>query len=103
MNDAGKQEAGWSVWCHFRFGDICWVFVPYAASADVALVGLRVSGSYDPGEIACNLMMLFAVIPIISYDICLRDTGDEAISENYKYINLLSVNSSLVYFFSLKL
>ena len=33
----------------------------------------------------------------------IEDAGDEAISENYKYIDLLLVNSSLVYFFSLKL
>ena len=33
----------------------------------------------------------------------LGDAGDEAISENYRYIDLLLVNSSLVFSFSLKL
>ena len=99
MNDAGKQEAGWRVWCHICFGDIYWVFVPYAASADVALVGLRVSGSHDPGEIACNLMMLFADMLFVGCDMRPGDTGDEAISESHKYMDLSSVDSSSVCFF----
>ena len=48
-------------------------------------------------------MMLFADILFVGYDIRPGDAGDEAISESYKYIDLLSADSSLIYFFFLKL
>ena len=47
------------------------------------------------GEIAGNLMMLFAACDI--------RPGDEAISESYKYIDVLLVDGFLVYFFFLEL
>ena len=68
----------------------------------VASVGLLVTKSHDSGEIAGNLMMLFADILFtdilfIVYDIRLRNTGDKIINKSYKYINLLLVDSSLNY------
>ena len=66
-------------------------------------MGLFVSGSYDLGEIAGNLMMLFADMLFVGCDIRPGDAGDEVISESYKCIDLLSAGGSLVYFFFLEL
>ena len=72
-----------------------------------ASVGLLISESHDSGdityEIAYNLMMLFTDILFVRYDIRSGDAGDEVISKSYKYIDLLSADSSSVYFFSLKI
>ena len=57
-------------------------------------MGLWGSGSHDPAEIACYLWV---------YDMRSGDTGDEAISESDKCINILSVDGSSVVVFSLKL
>ena len=48
-------------------------------------------------------MMLFTDILFAAYDVRPGDAGDEAINESHKYINLLLVDNSLVYFFFLKL
>ena len=34
----------------------------YVFATALASVGLRVSGSHDPGEIACDVIMLFAEV-----------------------------------------
>ena len=60
----------------------------------LASVGLRVSVSHDLGEIACNLMMLFADMRY-----ALGDAGDEAISKSHKCMHLTPVDGSSVIFF----
>ena len=66
----------------------------------IASVGLWVSRSYDlgeiAGEIACNLMMLFA---FAAMRYATGDAGDEAISESYKCMYLSPVDNSSVDFF----
>ena len=73
------------------------VSLPVVSRSILASVGLLVSGSHDSGEIAGNLMMLFAAC-----DMRPGDTGDEAISESYKCMNLSPADGSSVYFFSLE-
>ena len=47
--------------------------------------------------------MLFIDMLFIVYDIRLEDIRDKVINKSYKYIDLLLIDSFLVYFFSLKL
>ena len=61
----------------------------------LASVGLLVSGSHDSGEIAGNLMMLFAAC-----DMRPGDAGAEAISESHKCMDLSPADGSSVHFFS---
>ena len=60
-------------------------FKNYIKPDSLASVGLRVSGSHDLGEIACNSMIR---------------PGDEAISESHKCMDLSPVDGSSVDFFS---
>ena len=66
----------------------------------LASVGLLVSGSHDSGEIAGNLMMLFANMLFAACDMRPGDAGDEAISESHKCMDLSPADGSSVHFFS---
>ena len=80
---------------------------PVVVRVCIASVGPRVSGSNDPGEIACDIVCslrcYLQICYLWVYDMRSGDAGDEAISGNYKCIDLSPVDSSSVYFFFLKL
>ena len=68
-----------------------------------ASVELLISKSYNSGETIDNLIILFINILFIIYDIRLENIRDKIINKSYKYIDLLLIDSSLIYFFFLKL
>ena len=72
-----------------------------------ASVGLWVSGSHDPGEIACeiacNLIDAICSHAICRHAICaVVAAGDEATSESHKGMHLAPVDGSSVDFFSFR-
>ena len=72
------------------------------AAMEVASVGLRVSASHDPGEIACCYLQI-CYLWTCDMRICEGfAAGDEATSKSYKCLHLTPVDGSSFVFFSFR-